>query len=164
MSEKEKLSRQQLSALKRKEAGLTQVKVYLDEATLQLLELLQKNVMGGEVKGDERNLSRSMAMIASIHTLARERLDEDVIARTIAVHQGGDYPKKEPLDVPSSFMLRAMINRLYMNCRNGAHNRRLESVAEEMNSMRFRNTNRGDGRWSSRDISRYVSNDLRLEH
>ncbi|MCY9815483.1 hypothetical protein [Aeromonas caviae] len=163
MSEKEQLSRQQQSARKRKEAGLTPVKVYLDQATLQLLELLQKNVMGEEVKGDEQNLSRSSAVIASIHTLARERLDEDVIARTIAVHLGGDYPKKEPFDVPSSFMLRAMINRLYVNCRIGSHNSRLKSVAEDMNSMRFRNTKGKDDRWSDRDISRYVSNDLRLE-
>ncbi len=163
MSEKEMLSRQQQSERKRKEAGLTPVKVYLDQATLQLLELLQKNVMGEEVKRDEQNLSRSSAVIASIHTLARERLDEDVIARTIAVHLGGDYPKKEPSDVPSSFMLRAMINRLYMNCRIGSHNGRLKSVAEEMNAMRFRNTKGKDDRWSDKDISLYVSNDLRLE-
>lgn len=163
MSEKEKLSRQQLSALKRKEAGLTQVKVYLDQATLQLLELLQKNVMGGEIKGDERNLSRSSAVIASIHTLARERLDEDVVARIMIAHLGEDYPEKEPCDAPSSFMLRAIINRLYMNCRIGGHNYRLESVAVEMNSMRFRNTKGKDDRWYGRDISRYVSNDLRLE-
>ncbi|MFC5839433.1 hypothetical protein [Aeromonas bestiarum] len=164
MSEKAKLSRQQQSAHKRKEAGLTQVKVYLDQATLELLELLQTNVMGGEVKGDERNLSRSSAVIASIHTLARRRLEEDVVARIMTAHLGEDYPEKEACDAPSSFMLRAIINRLYVNCRTGAHNRRLASVAEDMNSMRFRNTKGGDGRWSSRDIPRYVSSDLRLEH
>lgn len=163
MSEKEKLSRQQQSARKRKEAGLTPVKVYLDQATLELLELIRKNVMGGEVKGDERNLSRSSAVIASIHTLARERLDEDVIARIMTVHLGEDYPEKEPCDAPSSFMLRAIINRLYVNSKICTHQRRSESVAGEMNAMRFRNTNSKDDRWSDRDISRYVSNDLRLE-
>ncbi|MGY4044455.1 hypothetical protein [Aeromonas hydrophila] len=90
MSEKEKLSRQQQSERKRKEAGLTQVKVYLDQATLQLLELLQKNAMGGEVKGDERNLSRSMAMIASIHVLARRRLGKDIVTEVIKEHLGSE--------------------------------------------------------------------------
>lgn len=163
MTDKDVPSRQQESARRRSEAGLTQVKVYLDQATLQLLELLQKNVMGGEVKGDERNLSRSSAVIASIHTLARERLDEDVIARIMTMHLGEDYPEKEPCDVPSSFMLRAIINRLYVSSRIRTHQRRSESVAGEMNSMRFRNTKGKDDRWSDRDISRYVSNDFRLE-
>ncbi|MCK0188265.1 hypothetical protein MWU31_23995 [Aeromonas hydrophila] len=96
MSEKEKLSRQQQSERKRKEAGLTQVKVYLDQATLQLLELLQENVMGGEVKGDERNLSRSMAMIASIHVLARKRLGEDAVSEIMEKHLGDGYPVIPP--------------------------------------------------------------------
>ncbi|WP_427188520.1 hypothetical protein ACNF2T_05130 [Enterobacter hormaechei] len=42
MAGKKQMSRQQRSTKMRTDAGLTQVKVYLDETTLELLALLQK--------------------------------------------------------------------------------------------------------------------------
>lgn len=159
MSEKEKLSRQQQSERKRKEAGLTQVKVYLDQATLQLLELLQENVMGGEVKGDERNLSRSMAMIASIHVLARKRLGEDAVSEIMEKHLGDGYPREEPYKKPASFILRSMINQLYSSCESPFHGGRLRYVAESMNKTSFRNPGiHTDGAWNQNDIDFYVNN------
>lgn len=73
MTGKRQTSRQKRSDKMRKNAGLTQVKVYLDETTLQLLGLLQENMSEGDMKGDEVNMFRSMAITASIHTLAKER-------------------------------------------------------------------------------------------
>lgn len=68
MTGKRQTSRQKRSDKMRKNAGLTQVKVYLDETTLQLLGLLQENMSEGDMKGDEVNMFRSMAITASIHT------------------------------------------------------------------------------------------------
>lgn len=156
MSEKEQLSRQQQSERKRKEAGLTQVKVYLDQATLQLLELLQKNVMGGEVKGDERNLSRSMAMIASIHVLARRRLGKDIVTEVIKEHLGSDYLRQAAYKEPGSFLLRSMINKLYLDSHQPSHRTRLDAVAGEMNYTSFRNPERDNGLWKRSDIECYL--------
>ncbi|WP_447766786.1 hypothetical protein [Aeromonas veronii] len=158
MSEQEKLSRQQLSARKRKEAGLTQVKVYLDQATLELLDLLQKNVMDRDVKGDERNLSRSSAVIASIHTLARRRLGEDAVSEIMEKHLGDDYPREEAYKKPASFILRSMINQLYSSCKSPFHWGRLKYVAESMNKTSFRNPGiHTDGVWSPNEVDFYVN-------
>lgn len=56
MTGKRQTSRQKRSEKMRKNAGLTQVKVYLDETTLQLLGLLQENMSEGNMKGDEVNM------------------------------------------------------------------------------------------------------------
>lgn len=156
MTEKEKLSRQQRSANKRKEAGLTQVKVDLDSATLQLLELLQKNMLGREARRDERNMSRSMAMIASIHVLARRRLGKDIVTEIMEEHLGRSYSRQEAYKAPSSFLLRSMINQFYLNSRQLSYRTRLDAVAGEMNCTSFRNPGRDDGFWKGSDIECYL--------
>lgn len=64
MAGKKQMRRQQRSTKMRTDAGLTQVKVYLDETTLELLALLQENLSEGKMKGDEINMFRSIAVTA----------------------------------------------------------------------------------------------------
>ena len=163
MADKKQQSRQKRSEKRRNDAGLTQVKVYLDQTTLKLLELLQKDMSDGDIKYNERNMFRSMAVTASIHRLAKERLNEHLVSRVMEEHMGTDCNPDEAIGKPHKFLLRAMINHIYRNGTRPQHRRRLAEVAETMNESSFRNpraTNRG---WNENDISRYVSNDIMLE-
>ncbi|ENZ4766714.1 TPA: hypothetical protein ACG1RV_003118 [Salmonella enterica subsp. enterica serovar Derby] len=161
---KRQTSRQKRSDKMRKNAGLTQVKVYLDETTLQLLGLLQENMSEGDMKGDEVNMFRSMAITASIHTLAKERLGEQEVSHMVIKNLGADCPSDEATENPRKFLLRTMINHLYDNGTHNPHRRRLSEVAGIMNESSFRNPKNKKGGWSENDISHYVSNDIKLEN
>lgn len=84
MAGKKQMSRQQRSTKMRTDAGLTQVKVYLDETTLELLALLQENLSEGKMKGDEINMFRSIAVTAGIHSQAEACLGEKVVSDIVA--------------------------------------------------------------------------------
>ena len=164
MTGKRQTSRQKRSDKMRKNAGLTQVKVYLDETTLQLLGLLQENMSEGDMKGDEVNMFRSMAITASINTLAKERLGEQEVSHMVIKNLGADCPSDEATENPRKFLLRTMINHLYDNGTHNPHRRRLSEVAGIMNESSFRNPKNKKGGWSENDISHYVSNDIKLEN
>ncbi len=123
------------------------MKVYLDETTLQLLGLLQENMSEGDMKGDEVNMFRSMAITASIHTLAKERLGEQEVSHMVIKNLGADCPSDEATKNPRKFLLRTMINHLYDNGTHNPHRRRLSEVAGIMNESSFRNpkNKKGDG-------------------
>ena len=163
MAGKKQMSRQQRSTKMRTDAGLTQVKVYLDETTLELLALLQENLSEGKMKGDEINMFRSIAVTAGIHSQAEACLGEKVVSDIVAKNLGTECRASEATDNPHKFFLRTMINKLYEKGQRNTHRRRLAEVAEIMNESSYRAPNRKKGEWSEHDISQYVNNDIQLE-
>ena len=163
MAGKKQPSRQQRSEKMRKDAGLAQVKVYLDETTRELLTLLQESLSEGKMKRDETNMFRSMAVTASIHTLAKARLGEQKVSSLVVSNLGSDSPSDEATAHPHKFLLRTMVNHLYNNSTRSPHRRRLDEVAGVLNESRFRNPRDEKREWSENDISHYVSNDIQLE-
>lgn len=164
MAGKKQMSRQQRSTKMRTDAGLTQVKVYLDETTLELLALLQENLSEGKMKGDEINMFRSIAVTAGIHSQAEACLGEKVVSDIVAKNLGTECRASEATDNPHKFFLRTMINKLYEKGQRNTHRRRLAEVAEIMNESSYRAPNRKKGEWSENDISQYVNNDIQLEN
>lgn len=163
MAGEKQMSRQQRSTKMRTDAGLTQVKVYLDETTLELLALLQENLSEGKIKGDEINMFRSIAVTAGIHSQAEARLGEKVVSDIVAKNLSTECRAREATDNPHKFFLRTMINQLYEKGQRNSHRRRLAEVAEIMNESSYRAPDRKKGGWSENDISQYVSNDIRLK-
>lgn len=163
MKGKKQPTRQTRSANMRKDAGLTQVKVYLDETTQQLLALLQENLSEGKMKGDEINMFRSIAVTAGIHSQAEARLGKKVVSDIVTNHLGAECRASEATENPHKFLLRTMINPLYEKGQCNSHRRRLAEVAEILNESSYRAPKGKKGGWKENDIGQYVSSDIMLE-
>lgn len=156
-------SRQQRSEKMRRDAGLTQVKVYLDKTTLELLTSLLESLSEGKMKGDEINMFRSIAVTAGIHSQAEACLGEKVVSDIVAKNLGTECRASEATDNPHKFFLRTMINPLYEKGQCNSHRRRLAEVAEILNESSYRAPKGKKGGWKENDIGQYVSSDIMLE-
>ncbi|MCT7180587.1 hypothetical protein [Salmonella enterica] len=163
MKGKKQPTRQTRSANMRKDAGLTQVKVYLDETTLELLALLQENLSEGKMKCDEINMFRSIAVTAAIHSQAEARLGRKVVSDIVTNHLGAECRASEATENPHKFLLRTMIKPLYEKGLRNSHRRRLAEVAEILNESSYRAPKGKKGGWKENDIVQYVSSDIMLE-